>query len=598
MAASIKRYALAAMALGFVAFGPEVASAAPGDNCSGDYYIDQAFPSGARWQLCWEHRNLEGILLSDIFYTPPGGTARKVLQRASLAQIHVPYDDNGARFHDVTDYGIGGSNMDDLEPSECPGCTLLEDNNKDVVCHQVVDRDAAYRHHGRFARAQVMKLFSVSHVGAYNYIPEWRFHEDGRLQPTVGATGRLQRFGTNPTYGWPISSGSTTGVAHIHNYHWRLDFEFDETDRSEVVEEIDHVRVGSTREVQVTALTTESNRSVDLDLRRSWRVRHGSATNAAGAAISYHIEPSHHAHRHTGPSYEPWTNDDLYVTRYSSCENYATHNDNVGGCGDNLTDFVNAQDTFEEDLVVWYSMTFHHLPTDEDEPNMHTHWDGFDIVPRDWTASNPLPEAPEITPPAPQILAVGTPMTLDLITQNPAGATLSFEADALPPGLSIDPGTGQISGTPAPGTIGDYSPKVRVLGEMAGKTGWLGDAIVIAMQVTSGIACSDGIDNDGDGLIDFGAGGDPGCVSATSNVEDPECQDGIDNDGAAGTDFDGGASAGAPLDPDGADPHCSSFTDGKEAAPSFCGLGAELVLVLPVLAWGRARSRSARIVNR
>ena len=41
--------------------------------------------------------------------------------------------------------------------------------------------------------------------------------------------------------------------------------------------------------------------------------------------------------------------------------------------------------------------------------------------------------------------------------------------------------------------------------------------------------CADGLDNDGDGLIDFPA--DPGCSYPGFSLEDPQCQDGADNDG-------------------------------------------------------------------
>ncbi len=51
--------------------------------------------------------------------------------------------------------------------------------------------------------------------------------------------------------------------------------------------------------------------------------------------------------------------------------------------------------------------------------------------------------------------------------------------------------------------------------------------------------CSDGIDNDGDGLTDFP--NDPGCTDANDNDETdppaPACSDGIDNDGDGFTDF-------------------------------------------------------------
>ena len=48
-------------------------------------------------------------------------------------------------------------------------------------------------------------------------------------------------------------------------------------------------------------------------------------------------------------------------------------------------------------------------------------------------------------------------------------------------------------------------------------------------------ACDDGVDNDGDGLIDYQADGtgDPGCTDPTDTGEQgaAACDDGLDNDG-------------------------------------------------------------------
>ena len=102
-------------------------------------------------------------------------------------------------------------------------------------------------------------------------------------------------------------------------------------------------------------------------------------------------------------------------------------------------------------------------------------------------------------------------------------------------------------------------------------------------------ACSDGLDNDGDGLVDLA---DPGCRDAEWALEDPQCQDGANNDTDEGIDFDGGASIfGQPIAP--ADPQCTSFWDDREAPnpTSACGLGAELPAVLLLLAWLRRQSR-------
>ena len=88
-------------------------------------------------------------------------------------------------------------------------------------------------------------------------------------------------------------------------------------------------------------------------------------------------------------------------------------------------------------------------------------------------------------------------------------------------------------------------------------------------------ACSDGVDNDGDGLRDFPA--DPGCLRPGSALEDPACDDGLDNDRDGRIDR--------------ADPDCAAASGPSEAPLSFtgCGLGPELTLVLPALWWLRRR---------
>jgi len=126
--------------------------------------------------------------------------------------------------------------------------------------------------------------------------------------------------------------------------------------------------------------------------------------------------------------------------------------------------------------------------------------------------------------------------------------------------------------------------------------------------------CSDEAENDGDGEVDFPA--DPGCTSAEDLSEAADCNDGLDND------FDGLADYG--VDPgcrnrqewvredpacdnafdddgdtfvDGNDPECAAspawWTDEGAPYPTGCGLGFELVLVIPPLAALRRRRARA-----
>ena len=49
-----------------------------------------------------------------------GGVKRKVLQRGSIVEVHVPYHPGYPRYHDVTSWGLGAF-ATDLADAECDG---------------------------------------------------------------------------------------------------------------------------------------------------------------------------------------------------------------------------------------------------------------------------------------------------------------------------------------------------------------------------------------------------------------------------------------------------------------------------------------------
>lgn len=369
--------------------------AQPGANCSAGFYVDQILSNGARWQLCWEQRTLDGIVYRDIYFTPPGGTSRRVLAEGSISQVHVPYDDNSARFHDITDDGFGNANLNDLTAVECPKGTLLKFGTKNAICQQIVPRGYAFKGLGRQQQGELLSLFSVSTSGDYNYVPVWRFLDDGTIELQMGALGKLQRFTSDSRFGWPVRADGTRATSHIHNYYWRLDFDLGETANDDIVEEFNYVSSAdnNSRTLGISRLATEAGRSVDPTGLRSWRIRDGSLNNASGQSISYQLEPIDMGNRDVGPTYEPWTANDFYVTKANQCERYVSHNPQLNGCANNLAGFVNGESLVDTDVVLWYGVTFHHIPRDEDEALMHAHWNGFRLTPRDWHDANPMAKA-------------------------------------------------------------------------------------------------------------------------------------------------------------------------------------------------------------
>jgi len=431
--------------------------------CSEPFQVRQSFANGAAWEMCWEEQAREGMVLRDVTYTSPAGVARRVLYQANVAQIHVPYDDDGARYHDVSDFGLGGTRLNDLTPADCPVGTLISNEGKDVFCKTLHDA-ATLATESEVRHGEALSLFSVSHVGAYNYVPEWRFFDDGTIEPAMGATGRLQRYSDSEIYGWPVRTGaSPVGVSHIHNYYWRLDFDLDggDDDRFQELEFVDGAN--GTRMLTSTSFTNEAARSVNPATQRFWRVHDAGSENGAGRAISYDILPLETGHRDIGPSFEPWTFNDIYATTYRACERFVSHNpaDSADGCAanGNVTDFVSGESIDTSDLVVWFGLTFHHTPRDEDEAYMNAHWNRFRLEPRDWLGAGASNAFPVLEPIADQQNRQGDVVGFSALATDIDGEALTYTASGLPTGVDID-AAGHISGTLS--IAGNYSVTVTV----------------------------------------------------------------------------------------------------------------------------------------
>ena len=441
-------------------------SAQAAEDCSDAFYINETFPNGARWDMCWESRNREGVTFSAVYFTPRNGVRRMVLNYAAVAQIHVPYDDNGTRFHDVSDLGIGGLNMLDLNPDECPAGSLLrltdaQFTDKNVLCKQIEKRNVAFKSGNNTEAGYSLSLFSVSPVGAYYYIPTWRFMDDGTIEPWMGATGALQRFGTDQNHGWLLGD-NRVGVAHLHNFYWKLDFDLNKTHLDDVVEEVNFPLINGKRERSIIALNTEAARKVNPDTMRHWRIRDNTAKNSNNHVISYDIMLNETGHQDIGPASEPFTHNDFFVTKQNSNEKFASHNTSGGK---NLDEFVNGESLQNNDLVIWAGVTFYHMPRSEDAPHMDAHWSHLQIIPRDWSSSNTLSNqasnsAPLIVTPSNQSSTKGTELNLNVQASDADGDSLSFAASGLPNGLNINSTTGQING--AATNTGNYAVVITV----------------------------------------------------------------------------------------------------------------------------------------
>ena len=60
-------------------------SGAHAASCTGEALVNVTLPSGAQWELCWELRDEEGVVIKEAAYKTPQGSFRNVLKRGVLS---------------------------------------------------------------------------------------------------------------------------------------------------------------------------------------------------------------------------------------------------------------------------------------------------------------------------------------------------------------------------------------------------------------------------------------------------------------------------------------------------------------------------------
>ena len=445
-------------------------------DCTGEALISESFDNGARWEFCWESRIRENLVLKDVYYTPPGGTSKRVLSSARLGQLHVAYDDSDVTYNDVTQYGLGGGYMVDLSAADCPLGTLLSVQGKAALCRWRSSGPDSYRMGNRAVQADSLTVFSVSQVGAYAYIITWIFYADGAIEPQIGASGALQRSSSvlQAPFGRVLEGDANTlWLSHTHNYYWRLDFDLGDSATDDVVTESKFVlNSEGQRLTMVERFVTEQARRINPDVAAAWHIWDGLDENAPEKAKvpGYLIEPVRFGHRLVREETEPYTEYDFFVTVANDCERFASQNARFNpDCANHVLQYANGESLVGQDLVVWNRVSFHHVPRNEDQRQMHTHWDGFSIEPVNVHSGTPgFASAPNQLPVIETLQNLrhnkGETVALHINASDQDGDLLRYNAAGLPPGIALHE-DGQLNG--AATASGTYGVTVSVSDDLA-----------------------------------------------------------------------------------------------------------------------------------
>lgn len=397
----------------------------PNDLGCSESLVEKTLSSGASWRLCARIHPLKGLVLEQIEYRPPSDREysgyKRVLDQVALAQLNVPYDNGQVQYNDITSYGFGDQHLLSQSTTTCNGATIdvpqtflyddelitrtipgicVDEVSTGLAAHSL-ERGEPDR---RFAtRGTALEISSLSKIGWYEYQERVTLGDEGAVDIALGATGDVAPggaggtfFSPDPAHGWPLG-GSTTesgmptyAASHWHNAVWRVDFGLD-GGQTQLVERWRYENTAtSPRQPQLTGRSERQERAFhalpdQAGAAPEWyRVVNPDSLNPDGHPRSYEIV-NVNAPFGAVPVYAPL----ITFTNEAPCQEYASANLNAGCPGESVLDYVAQSREQLTDPIGWVNVGFHHIDRDEDQSPMPTHWQRFQLVPRDFFAQSP-----------------------------------------------------------------------------------------------------------------------------------------------------------------------------------------------------------------
>ena len=361
------------------------------------------------------------------------GERRSVLHRASVPEMVVPYGDTSEcrrwiSYFDAGEYHLG-KNANPLELGcDCLGVIHYFDGHvasdtgepfsiPRAVCMHEEDYGLLWKHtevdgkiSSRRSRRLVISFFAT--IGNYDYGFFWYLYLDGSIQFEAKATGVVFCGADEPGIDHPHATEIAPGLfapVHQHIFCARLDFDIDGVDN--YVEQSDAVRIPMEEKTNRwgNAFTWRRDRvreagahQVDPAAGRTWHIGSASRTNAVGRNTEYQLIPEAHPTLLMDPhstvhARAAFATEHLWVTSYQDGEIFPAGmypNQHTGG---GLPDYVQRGGEVDgNDVVVWHSFGFTHIPRPEDWPVMPVDYTGFWLKPYGFLDRNPSLDVPAV----------------------------------------------------------------------------------------------------------------------------------------------------------------------------------------------------------
>ncbi|KAK7323232.1 hypothetical protein VNO77_26697 [Canavalia gladiata] len=411
------------------------------------FTVDGHLVKWANWEFHVKPDPRAGTIISQVKVRDPDTSKlRNVMYKGFTSELFVPYMDPTEGWYfktymDAGEYGFGLQAMP-LDPlNDCPknayymdgvfasadGTPYLQPN---MIC--IFERyagDVAWRH----AECPItdMKVTEVrpkvtlvvrmaAAVANYDYIVDWEFQTDGLIRAQVGLSGILVVKGTNyenmnqvpeqeDLYGTLLSE-NIIGVIHDHFLTYYLDMDIDGSENSFVKVNLKKQETSpgeSPRKSYLKAVRKVAKTEKDAQIRLKlydpceFHLVNPLKKTKVGNPVGYKIVPGGTAASLLDAEDPPqkraaFTNNQIWVTPYNKTEQWAGGLFVYQSKGDDTLQVWSNRDRPIEnkDVVLWYTIGFHHIPCQEDYPIMPTISSSFDLKPVNFFERNPILRAP------------------------------------------------------------------------------------------------------------------------------------------------------------------------------------------------------------
>jgi primary-amine oxidase len=392
-----------------------------------------------KWNFHFRIDRRVGMIVDNVGYQD-GDRLRSILYEGSLSEMFIPYMDPSEGWFARAFFDAGEQNdgfASSLETgADCPENAVYFDQvypdlkgipnlKKRAAClFEQPSGYPAWRHdegtvESRRSRELVLRTIGV--FGNYDYVFDWIFEQNGTIRVRTGATGQDEikavksrtaaedTSGKDGMYGRFIAE-NIVGVDHDHFFSYRLDFDVDGTSNSFVRDKLrvkrlpaDSLRKSLWVAEPETAKTEEQAKArMSMEQPEVWRVINPNVKSRLGYPVGYELMGGENAMSLMVPEDYPqqragYTDYQVWVTPYRENERYAAGDyPTQSKPGQGLPAWTKANRPIENtDIVLWYTMGFHHIPHAEDWPVMPTAWHEFELRPVNFFDHNPALDLPK-----------------------------------------------------------------------------------------------------------------------------------------------------------------------------------------------------------